>query len=559
MKKLILRVSLSLLAAINLSGKPLIRLSLNESQIGLNESARLLLTIENASKITEVQIEGKDNFELSSPNISQRSSFGMGQNTSLYQLQYALIPKKQGTFKLRALVVTDLGPMESNTVEIRVTEERKQQPGDLNAFKSGPSGIIPQTRALKTKVYVGEPFVLEYQLYSREYEIQKFAFLKGRVFDDFLKLFETREDFEGRWSNVGQERYIFYDAGKNVLSANESGQKNIPPQELRAIVYQVFNYKNLDITMPGREITVLPLPLEGKPKDFSGLAGTLKLEHEKSSTRLQYGEALTLKLKIRGSANLNLLSRILDDKNDALKIYEYVKDTYEEIQGDAYQVERNYDIILIPKKSGKVRFTGIKIPFFNTSSKAYQFLEVPPFDIDVQGGPQENRESSDVKVIALAKPAAITDEPDTWQISFSPFLLLNLLALLLLAAAGFYIYIVYKPFQRTPLRSLKKLHRTYQTKRSISEEELLYSMIEIVLKIKLRSTGLSELRQTDLPTELLHTLLACLNYLENKKFGGVEEELNWSEKIKFIYEGFCAYLRAKKTSPTTIWRKNESA
>ncbi|PKL11188.1 MAG: hypothetical protein CVV50_06065, partial [Spirochaetae bacterium HGW-Spirochaetae-6] len=266
------------------------------------------------------------------------------------------------------------------------------------------------------------------------------------------------------------------------------------------------------------------------------------------SARLQYGEALTLNLKIRGNANLNLLSRILDDKNDALKIYEYVKDTYEEIQGDTYQVERNYDIILIPKKSGTVHFAGIKIPYFHTGAKGYKYLEVPSFDIEVQGGPEINGEQADIKVVSLAKPSLKNTDPDSWQISLSPVLLLNLLALLLLIGGGIYTFKIYQPFKKTPIRLLKKLFKQYQKSPSMKEEQILHTMTEIALGIKLQSTGLSSLRHTDLPAALLDELLFCLSYLESRKFGVTETELDWPEKINVIYTGFLAFLQTKKTS-----------
>jgi hypothetical protein len=65
-----------------------------------------------------------------------------------------------------------------------------------------------------------------------------------------------------------------------------------------------YRYKRFMVTSEPLELTVLPLPAEGKPAEFYGLVGRYTIQASASPTEVSVGDPITLSIKVGGGAYL---------------------------------------------------------------------------------------------------------------------------------------------------------------------------------------------------------------------------------------------------------------
>lgn len=90
-------------------------------------------------------------------------------------------------------------------------------------------------------------------------------------------------------------------------------------------------------------------------------------------------QALILKLKLYGNANLDKLENIISPNNSIRKKYD-VKETLlsydERVLDNIYSSEKEYEIIFFPKDSSITEIPFIKIEYFNPVEKKYETFEI---------------------------------------------------------------------------------------------------------------------------------------------------------------------------------------
>src|SRR5208337_1754930 len=79
--------------------------------------------------------------------------------------------------------------------------------------------------------------------------------------------------------------------------------------------------KDITIASPPSELKVLPLPTEGRPKDFSGAVGNFKIASDISAASAAAGDPLTLRLHITGTGNFDRVDSTMLDHLDHWKTY----------------------------------------------------------------------------------------------------------------------------------------------------------------------------------------------------------------------------------------------
>jgi hypothetical protein len=146
-------------------------------------------------------------------------------------------------------------------------------------------------------------------------------------------------------------------------------------------------------------IEVLPLPEMGKPENFAGTVGNFKLKVSMDRKEVQVGEPITLKMKISGAGNVKSVGKpTLPELND-FRIYD--SGSSEDISKDNYLVQgvKTYEMVLIPKKTGKYNIPPLEFSFFDPKTKSYKALRSDPILITALPGAQ----SSPTEMAQLSK------------------------------------------------------------------------------------------------------------------------------------------------------------
>lgn len=369
-------------------------------------------------------IEGFE--ELFGPSVSQYygSSTINGKTTSESNVTFTwvFIAKEEGTFTFPAATIKVGGrEYKSNTAQIKVLPPDKnaeqQKPGQQTQATSSTStaGNVSSDDAFvraifsKTKVKEQEAIMVTFRFYTvlgiRDVGKIQFPEFEGFITED-LELPTNRqmalEHYKGR-------NYYCIDVKKSLLFPQRSGKMTIPSGTME-IVFEVSSGRKVrtfggvtqEIMTESKKvlkttpetINVSPLPLEGKPANFSGGVGNFTFTPSISTEKIKANDAVTITLDISGTGNLKLI------KNPEIKFPKDIE-TYDPQVKNDFKVTDNglsgkktIEYMFIPRFPGKFTIPAIEFSYFDTKANDYKTLTSPEYTLDVAVDPNAGKNVS---------------------------------------------------------------------------------------------------------------------------------------------------------------------
>lgn len=350
----------------------------------INEPFNIQVKFINEDK-KDYKIEGIENLEILSKGTQSKYSYINGNKTSEKIDTYTVLAKDIINFPL---TVNLIGKNEkSNTLNISVQKENIHSISDDMSIETSIND--------GDTFYFGEKIIYE-ENFLTTVNINSIGYTKPPQFNDFSEKDISPANLKGAYeqsyfrSNSGKQG-IKLNIYRGILQPNSSGEKIIKSGQMavtqasgrRDFFFQqstppkYFGGNNI-------KINILPLPTD-KPVGFQNIVGTPKLEYSWNSDKVNLGQSLVLNIKISGDANLDALEKIITSQFNDFNIFESFKGEDERVENGKYYAEKSFELALIPKKSGEVNTPEIKIPYFNTQDKKYEFLIIPSKKIDVIG------------------------------------------------------------------------------------------------------------------------------------------------------------------------------
>lgn len=350
----------------------------------INEPFNIQVKFINEDK-KDYKIEGIENLEILSKGTQSKYSYINGNKTSEKIDTYTVLAKDIKNFPL---TVNLIGKNEkSNTLNISVQKENIQSISDDMSIETSINN--------GDTFYFGEKIIYE-ENFLTTVNINSIGYTKPPQFNDFSEKDISPANLKGAYeqsyfrSNSGKQG-IKLNIYRGILQPNSSGEKTIKSGQMavtqasgrRDFFFQqstppkYFGGNNI-------KINILPLPTD-KPVGFQNIIGTPKLEYSWNSDKVNLGQSLVLNIKISGDANLDALEKIVTSQFNDFNIFESFKGEDERVENGKYYAEKSFELALIPKKSGEINTPEIKIPYFNTQNKKYEFLIIPSKKIDVIG------------------------------------------------------------------------------------------------------------------------------------------------------------------------------
>ena len=350
----------------------------------INEPFNIQVKFINEDK-KDYKIEGIENLEILSKGTQSKYSYINGNKTSEKIDTYTVLAKDIINFPL---TVNLIGKNEkSNTLNISVQKESIQSISDDMSIETSINN--------GDTFYFGEKIIYE-ENFLTTVNINSIGYTKPPQFNDFSEKDISPANLKGAYeqsyfrSNSGKQG-IKLNIYRGILQPNSSGEKTIKSGQMavtqasgrRDFFFQqstppkYFGGNNI-------KINILPLPTD-KPVGFQNIVGTPKLEYSWNSDKVNLGQSLVLNIKISGDANLDALEKIVTSQFNDFNIFESFKGEDERVENGKYYAEKSFELALIPKKSGEIDTPEIKIPYFNTQDKKYEFLIIPSKKIDVIG------------------------------------------------------------------------------------------------------------------------------------------------------------------------------
>lgn len=358
---------------------------------------------------------------LAGPSTSQQMQIINGRVSSSISWTYVLQPRETGTFTVPSASITyDGSTLKTNTVSIKVTKaipntggaQKQERAPDVDLGDNLFIRAIPT----KTDVYIGEPLTVTYKLYSRVAFQLDNPIKLPRMVGFWSEDIEAPTRLEPRVEVYNGRQYETFMMRKVLYFPTQSGKLTIEPFEIGTTVrvrkrrqtgsdaYDRFfsdpffdSYDNVKKTLLTQKVAVnvRPLPENGKPRDFSGVAGSYEMETSIDRTELKANETATLKVVLKGKGNIRLLDAPTLTFPSGIDHYDPSIDETVTPSDGTLAGSRSFEYVLVPRYAGKVTIPPVTFSYFDLEKRKYVTLQSESFALDIAEG-EERRDAGDM-------------------------------------------------------------------------------------------------------------------------------------------------------------------
>lgn len=522
-----------------LAKDPQFLLDIDSLNLQKGKSTKLVLSMINAQGAKLTQIKGLENFDVLSSHQSTSTQIINGDITYQNDINYVIMPKNTGQFTLEGIIEYKGKTYQTNQLNINVSEAEDLPQDQV-------SDLFIKTVLSDNEVFLGQKVIWAYELYTR-YNIEDYGFLENIELEGFMLNDVPNDKLKAEYVYLEGNKYAKYEVKKTFLTTIKTGTFTIPEYNFQVNVSTgrgFFSTSQAEyMKTEAKQLTVKPLP-GNKPADFSGLVGELNLQSEYSRREVPYGDSLTLKVTATGNCDFSVLDKITKNGIDNFTVYETEKGMEENIVGNQYWAKKEYEIILVPEKSGEIKIDPIHITYFDTKSGTYKQAEIPGATITVTG----NAPQFQTQVQNNSGPA-ITEKVTIDRVSYAPkmdgYLTLNVkkshlviaIIILVVLAILLVLAIFLKKYFRVQDKKLSEMYKQISTAKDKNEiYSILNNMIKYRFNLSIKASSRDLIKSELAKYNLSEPVLEIIDYIENGKSISGEENSYLKDKLKEIYK-----------------------
>ena len=384
--------------------------AVSKNKLGVNQRFRIEFTVNK---------QGADNFKppsfanfkvVGGPSSSVNQSWINGKASYTQAYIYIVEPKIVGEFIIEPATIEYKDEiLTSNTVKITVTEE-VEIPKDPN----NPDYIAQQSIHLVAEVsnlnpYVGEGIYVVYKLFvSETISLNGSRVSESPQYKGFWNQNIEVNEVNFQKGTYNGETYRYVILSKAVLIPQRSGNLIIEPIEMdfsvgiptgRGDFFGNMITRNINYSTKSnvKNINVKPLPVEGKPIDFSGAVGEFDFKISANKNVLKANDAAQITVEISGKGNLKLFEIPKITTPAELEVYtpEHKEQVVTALNGLRGSISDSYTVV--PQYKGKYKIPEVTFSYFNPKDEKYHTIKSEAIIVDVTEGkelPSTNRNSN---------------------------------------------------------------------------------------------------------------------------------------------------------------------
>lgn len=350
--------------------------SVSRNPVMPGENVSITVTVHNGKGDVQMkQIAGLQ--FLYGPSTSSNATVVNGQRSTEYGYTWTFRALAEGTIRIPEIEVrTTAGVLKTQPIELKITK---------GSDSSISGNFIVAIEPSKRKVYLGEPIIVQYniyQLYGNSFRPESYEFPE---FTGFWP--ESVDDHQGRWEAkvINGQRYSVATLKVDVLFPQKTGTFMVEGFKMTSIVGSMWNRQRVSASSKPITIEVLPHP-GGKPENFLGTFKSMKVEVTASETELSANEALTVSVTYSGNGSLRLLREPTMNWPPDLEVYDpEVKDRIS-VTAAGVSGKRTYEYLVIPRTAGTYQISIPSVSWFNPREKKYITRTFDPIDLTVARG-----------------------------------------------------------------------------------------------------------------------------------------------------------------------------
>jgi len=238
----------------------------------------------------------------------------------------------------------------------------------------------------KAEVFLGEQLTVTLTLYSRldlsDIRTIRLPDFEGVVTEDLI----TPRRVSPQPTRIGGKRYHAFTLRKVALFPTRSGLLVLPPAEAVVVVGGGFFSQGQLVRRQSEpvEVTVKPLPVEERPRDFEpGNVGRFSLEVSVSKRRISQRDPLTVKVALVGRGNFRGLALPSLGSPADFRVYEPTAFEETRAERDVIVGRKGYEVLLQPQRAGRLSLPVLRFSFFDPEKGRYQIVASDPISIEV--------------------------------------------------------------------------------------------------------------------------------------------------------------------------------
>lgn len=386
------------------------------SVVEVGERFHVQYTI-NSQDVPEPEWPSFSGFEvLYGPSISRQSSVqiidGNMSSSSAITYSFILVCNKAGVYNINPASVAFNGKtLSSQALKIRVVgssaaaQQRQQQASQYddrqvaaNTRASNGRDLFMTANASKVNVFEQEAILITYKVYT----LVNINRLEGKLptLDGFQiqeiplsreKSFEI-EAYKGqRYNTVVWAQYIVYPqkAGDLTIPAITYEATEVRANQAIDPIDAFFNGVSTTevkrkIVTPKLTIHVSPLP--SKPENFCGAVGHFDVSSSISTESVKANDALTVRVRLRGTGNMKLISAPEINFPKDFETYEpKVNDNFS-LTKEGLSGVKEFEYLVVPRHKGKFTIPACDFTYFDSQSHTYKTLSTQTFTVNVEKG-----------------------------------------------------------------------------------------------------------------------------------------------------------------------------
>lgn len=403
------------------AAQPALTLTLSDNTIGSRDPVQVTYEFKNISRPSLPDLDFQD-WTVHGPQLSQSTTVINGNATSMVSYIFTLQPKHIGTLKVPGAQFDYNGQMlscRSQMVKVlkkeHVTPTRPHRPraasplagmmpnfpgmgippdlfgNDPDATAAPVNGIIIhpgqsygdaakddfliKVTPSKTSCYIGEPILVNYEFmgaHSCSWQPEKFPSFNGFSVTDIDQHYYPYNvqinNRSYRAKTIRKAQLIPLKTGSMPL---DSATVSLQTTFVEAVNHADQRTGTVTVKSKPVAINVLPLPMEGKPADYSGAIGQFEISARVDKNKLPAGENNTLFVRIKGAGNLDGVS--LPDIDWPASIQAYDPKDSQSVNKSNFPIERslNFEVPFIGNDSGGAVIPPIVFNYFDGDKKEY--------------------------------------------------------------------------------------------------------------------------------------------------------------------------------------------
>lgn len=391
-----------------------VQLDVSTQQVDINSRIQLTVTVSGAVRsVPEPQVQNIEKFQVLSTSTSSQFSIMNGRISSSRSFEYTLMPNTEGAIAIGPAVVEIKGrKYTSNTVTVEVTsggaapqrqplapggtapqptpQPPARQPAPPAASSSGDSNLFIAGNVDQKEVYLGEQATYTFGFYNRLNLVENPEY-NPPTFNSF---WVEEMDKQARVS-TRQLRNIIYKVQelRYALFPTVEGEATISEAKLIYYVRDIWDFfdRGRRVVLTTRPVTVKvnPLPVSGRPENFSGAVGKYAVSYRLDKTAVKQGEAITLEYIVSGTGNIKTIGEPALQGLDDFDIYESRSEEKIDRSGAKIKGEKIFKYVIVPRKADDYRLPGIAFSYFDPELEKYSSLRTGEIVFTVQPSEEE--------------------------------------------------------------------------------------------------------------------------------------------------------------------------